>query len=515
MAKQNLLNSAYNPDVLSCLANLSNDEVFTPPDLANAMLDMLPESLFTDPNTRFLDPACKSGVFLREIAKRLIKGLEDVYPDLQKRIDHIFHKQLFGIAITQLTSLLSRRSLYCSVYPNGKYSVSEFKDSEGNIRFRRVNHTWGKDGNCVFCSASKSQYDRDESLENHAYEFIHVKNVEEIFQMKFDVIIGNPPYQLSDGGYKASATPIYNRFVDRAEKLNPRYLCMIIPSRWMTGGKGLTDFRNKMINDKSIKILHDFPNSKDCFSGVDIKGGVCYFLRDRNYEGKCQIFRHLKDEVRLTERYLVEPGDSVFVREDRLLSIKNKAWKDTKSSFESIVSSRKSYGLQGDVFSNTGKYGLPSMSEESLDGSLRVLGLIGNKRVYRYIPKDYPLPKQNPSLNKWKIFVPRNWGEGFLDDVPSSPVVAMPGDLCTETFIEFGPFNTKEEAENALSYFKTKFFRALVNIKKQDQGATKDVYHYVPLVSFEESWTDAKLYRKYGLSDEEISFIEENVKPMD
>lgn len=506
-----LYEKVYNPDVLSCLANLSNDEVFTPPEIVNKMLDMLPQELFSSPDTKFLDPAVKTGVFLREIAKRLIKGLEAVIPDRQQRIDHIFKNQLYGIAITELTSLLSRRSLYCSKYANSDFSVTHFENSDGNIRFKRIPHSFDKSGRCIFCGASETQYDRGEEREYYAYEWIHTLHPEEIFGMKFDVIISNPPYQLNDGGAQASAIPIYNIFVERAIKLNPRYLTMIIPARWMTGGRGLDNYRNQMIHDRRMRILHDFPDSTDCFTGVEIKGGVCFFLWDSKYDGKCSIYRHNKEEVRESIRYLVEEDDSIFVRDDRLISIKNKVKMLNESSFDNIVSSMKPYGLRGDVFKYTQKYGLPEMSTEYKDGFYKVLGLYDLKRVWRYIPNDYPLPSNNPSLNKWKLFVTRNWGIGSFSDVPSQPIIASPGELCTETFIEFGPFDSKKEVENVLSYFQTKFFRVLVSIKKQDQGASKSVYHYVPMQNFKKNWTDKELFDKYKFTKEEIEFIQNSV----
>ena len=510
------LSSSYNPDVLSCIANLSNDEVFTPPEVANAMLDMLPQELFSNPSTTFLDPATKSGVFLREIAKRLLVGLEPTIPDLQERLDHIFQKQLFGIAITEITSLLSRRSLYCSKYPNSIYSVSQFDNVQGNIRFRNLNHRF-KNSKCVYCGAAESEYGEKKrvNLEKHAYEFIHNTNPKEIFDMKFDVIIGNPPYQLSDGGAQASAIPIYNKFVNQAKKLNPHFLCMIIPARWMTGGRGLDSFRDEMIHDDSIKELHDFTDASECFSGVEIKGGVCYFLRDREYHGKCKAFRHSNGEVKESFRMLVEDGDSIFIRDDRLIPIKNKIMESGAESFESIVSSMRPYGLRGDFYGNESKYDLPKVSDNPTGSYYRIVGLDKLKRKYTYAPKNYPLPKTTECLNTYKIFITRNWGIGSYEDVPSMPIIAEPRDICTETFIEIGPFATKEIACNVLSYISTKFFRVLVAIRKQDQGASKAVYHYVPLVDFNKKWTDEELYKEFKLNDDEIEFIESVIKPME
>lgn len=337
-----LNNNIYNPDVLSCIANLSNDEVFTPPDVANAMLDMLPKEVFENPDTKFLDLATKTGVFLREIAKRLIKGLEKKIPDLQERLDHIFHKQLYGIAVTELTSLLARRSLYCSKYPNSIYSVSKFDDIEGNIGFKSIKHTW-INGKCKFCGAAQSEYDRDDSIEQHAYEFIHLDNLEELQKMKFDVIIGNPPYQLSDGGNGKSAKPIYHHFVEQAKKLNPKNLIMIIPSRWFTGGKGLVDFRNAMLNDTHIRKLVDYENFKEVFPGVDLAGGACYFLWEKNYNGPCEVVNCNAGNKVVAIRYLNEY--STFIRQNLAVDIVKKITSKYDKFLAERVSSRKPFGL--------------------------------------------------------------------------------------------------------------------------------------------------------------------------
>ena len=501
----------YNPDVLSCLANLSNDEVFTPPEVANSMLDMLPQELFSDPNTKFLDPACKSGVFLREIAKRLLAGLEPILPDLQQRIDHIFHHQLYGIAITELTSLLSRRGVYCSKYPNSVYSVSRFDDAEGNIRYKRIPHRW-KNGKCVFCGAAQSQYDRDEMLETHAYELIHTTKPEDIFKMKFDVIISNPPYQLSDGGGNgASAKPIYQLFVQQAQKMNPRYLSMIIPSRWFAGGKGLDEFRDRMLNDNRIRVIHDYPEASDCFSGVQIKGGVCYFLWNRDEHGDCSVYSHKGDAVQgPIIRPLLEAGCGTFIRYNEAVSVIHKVMAKNEPSMETLVSTRLPFGLP-----NTFKGNKVKNSPSDL-----LVYVSGNDREVRgsaaYVARNV-IARGTEMIGWHKVYIAKagSGSDSFPHPILPKPFYGAPDTVCNESYLVIGPFKDKQECENVMSYIATRFFRFLVLQKKNSQNAAKGVYQLVPQQDFSKPWTDAELYAKYGLSDEEIAFIESMIRPMD
>lgn len=506
--------SAYNPDVLSCIANLSNDEVFTPPEVANAMLDLLPQELFRDPSTKFLDPAVKSGVFLREITKRLLKGLEDVIPDLQERLDHILHDQVYGIAITEMTSLLARRSVYCSKFPNGPYSVSHFEDIQGNIRFKNTKHRW-KDGKCVFCGASEKEYGeqkRGEGLEGHAYEFIHTTRPEEILKMKFDVIISNPPYQLNTVSGETTnvskqAKPIYNLFVEQAKKLNPRYICMIIPSRWFAGGLGLDTFRQTMMEDKHISDLVDYSNAKDCFPQNSISGGVCYFLRKRDIVGPCK-FKNINGRIVTEEtRYLSE--FPVVVRYNSAVDIIRKVQEKAISFLKEEVSPISPFAIPTKVSGEA----TPSARYNITLYTSRGVGYINKSEIQSNIKY----------LDKYKVMVSQIGAEhagepgkdGKFRVLTSSMRVMTPDEVCTNSYIVIGAYTDPSIANNVLEYLKTKFVRFLVLQAVSSIHISRTSFTFVPMVDFTKSWTDEELYTKFGLTDDEIAFIESMIKPME
>jgi site-specific DNA-methyltransferase (adenine-specific) len=494
------LNTEYNPDVLNCLANLSSDEVFSPPGLVNEMLDQLPKSLWKDKSATFLDPVCKSGVFLREIARRLLIGLEEEIPSLQKRVNHIFGKQLFGIAITDLTALMSRRSLYCSKAANNRYSTcTAFNNSDGNIRYTRIKHTWLKE-NCVFCSASKKEYDRKEGLDTHAYEFIHTSDPAGLFNMKFDVIIGNPPYQLSDAGDSTGSSPIYQHFVEQAKRLNPRYLSMIIPSRWFAGGKGLEDFRATMLKDKRITRLVDYPVAGDVFPGVKIIGGVCYFLWSRDARSDCKVTTCMGGK----SDTLARPLDQfpTFVRFNKAVSILEKIQSKGHPSIVSQVSTQKPFGLRTFV--------RPSGSGN--------ITLFANKSVGK-IEKS-KIASGHELLDKWKVLLSKGYGEGgetreYPRKILGKPIVAPPNSACTETYIVVGAYESEAEANNLAVYLRTRLIRFLVGLMKNTQDLSKEKFGFVPALSMKKIWDEKRLHDYFGITDAEVAFIDTIIRPVE
>lgn len=522
-----------NPDVLTCIANLSNDEVFTPPEFAGKMLDTLETawaagnegaSIWADSTVKFLDPCTKSGVFLREITTRLIKGLAEEIPDLQTRVDHILTRQVFGIGITRLTSLLARRSLYCSKHATGEHSVAKsFESDDGNIWFERTEHEWDK-GRCVFCGASEETLGRGDDLETYAYPFIHSDNINarlsELFgsNMQFDVIVGNPPYQLADGGQGASAVPIYNKFVEQAKVLQPRYLSMVIPARWFFGGRGLDAFRRSMLEDARIRKIVDFSDSRQCFPSVDVAGGICYFLWDRDNEGDCEIVSSgVSGQQTSSVRPLLETGCDILIRNNDSIAILRKVvLKETGETgvilplnlrFDQQVSGQKPFGLRT-FFRGSAKKGQ--------DNDILVLQSGGRAWTSRA-----QVPDGTTLIDKWKVFTSKSSAEhaGQVDKNGMRKVLSLsgvlpPGSVVTETYVLLGTYDSEAEAKNCFSYAATKFFRYLVTVRASAQDLPRISYSFVPMQDFSRPWSDKDLYAKYELSEDEIALIENTIRPM-
>ncbi len=519
-----------NPDVLTCIANLSNDEVFTPPQFANRMLETLTEAwadahdganIWGDPTVTFLDPVTKSGVFLREITSRLTHGLQGQIPDLQDRVDHILCKQVFGIGITYLTSLMARRSVYCSKHADGKYSIAKsFDREEGNIWFERLDHTW-HDDKCLYCGANKRDYDRGIDLESHAYAFIHTDDIKtrlaELFgdDMQFDVVIGNPPYQLGQSGGDAIgsfAMPIYQKFVDAAKALGPRYLTMVIPSRWFAGGRGLDVFRQEMLTDRRLRALVDFPDSRDVFAGVDIAGGISYFLWDAAWQDSCEVTTFSDGVAGPSMKRHLDEYD-ILVRYNEAVSILHRVLTAPDGgTFESLAN--RVAPIQ------------PFSIRTNFRGAESDTGMTTPVRIFQnggsgWIERD-DIPRNTEWVDQWKVFLSGTASEhgGQTDRsgtrrVFSRILIGGPGTACTETYLVANRFQTESEAVNFGAYLRTKFVRFLVSLRTNTQHLYSERFAFVPDLRMDRLWTDAELYEEYGLTSREIEYIESRIKPMD
>ncbi|MEI6251109.1 MAG: Eco57I restriction-modification methylase domain-containing protein [Actinomycetes bacterium] len=509
-----------NPDVLTCIANLSNDEVFTPPEFANRMLDTLTEAwaannkganLWADKTVKFLDPFTKSGVFLREITSRLTKGLEKEIPNLEKRVNHILTKQVFGIAITQITALLARRSVYCSKYANGEHSIAKsFSSDDGNIWFKRMEHTWG-DTKCEFCGAPRAILEREADLENYAYAFIHTDNIKtrlaEIFggKMQFDVIIGNPPYQMKGGAGGSSDSSIYHLFVEQAKKLEPKFLSMVVPSRWLAGGRGLDEFRKEMLSSRKLLRLVDFPVASEIFPNVEIKGGICYFLHSDAHKGPCEVTVIRGGEETTSSRQLDE--FDVFVRDSKAVGILRKVLKLGEQPITGILTADTPFGIATNF---------DDFHEKKKAGDVALYYVRSGKRDIGFVPQTI-ITKNASLIDKWKVLVPKAGSDGgkkIPDSVLGKPWLSAPPSVATQTFLAFC-VASEEEAQSIESYYRTKFFRHLVSLRKLTQDALRPMYSWVPVQAWDRTWTDKVLYKKYGLTKEEIEYIESVIRPME
>lgn len=482
-------------DILEYLQCMVNTETPTPPKIVNDMLDLIPESVWLDDNAKILCPACKDGIFLREASLRILrKKYETMGPtEFRKHqdeiTDHILRNRMFGIAISYRGYRVTKRSLYtCS----DKYS---------NI-------------DNIFFDESLGRYVKDKDgkeVEKQCFHFIeNIDEVSKFFEgkgvkdMQFDVIIGNPPYQLNVGVEQESyAVPLYHKFIQTAQKLEARYISMIVPSRWFAGGRGLDEFREKMLHDTRLRVIHDYLCSYACFPNVEIKGGVCYFLWNRDEKGPCNIITHHSDkEINTATRPLLENGLDTFIRFNRGIPILNKVYSN-KDTFASLVSPQTPFGLISS-FKNYKKEPFPDC--------IKLYIAKGNG----YIEKKQ-ITKNHDLVDKYKIYITKSYGagEGYPHQILNKPFIGEPGSCCTQTYLSIGPFETAKEAQNALSYIKTKFFRFMVLLKKNTQDAMRGVYQFVPMQNFNEEWTDEKLYKKYNINADEIAFIESMIRPMD
>lgn len=546
-AIENAADYIENFDILETITNVGNDEVFTPRKICEEMLNSLPKEVWHNPDLKWLNPCTKNGIFEREIALRLDKGLTEVIPNQEERRKHILQKMIYSIGLTKFTAHVARRTLYyCTAanrkcdgkkaedgthYVNG-YAIGNghwFDDSEGNIKSPIGEHVFegtGKEKKCKYCGIkSDSMYVDPLQREQYAYEFIHEyhsfaleKHLQNRFfggnrNMKFDIIIGNPPYQLRDesGASSDSAVPIYNKFIEQAISLNPKYLCMIVPSKWMVGGRGLDTFREKMLSDTHISLLYDYENAQECFPTNHIDGGVCYFVWDRDHNDKTlHIFKSTSGEITESKHFLKNDFSKFVIRDSSLFQLLER-FKNTKS-FSSIVSFTKPYGIRKYLFNDPDRYPNSGLSESSFPNSVKIYGVKGikggAKRVVGYVKKSL-VSSNSEEIQKYKIFFTTSYSTNAVE--PPEPILGLPGEVCTETFLRIGPFDTENEMKNCLSYIKTKFFKFLLYHGKGTMQVNKDVFNLIPLVSFSESWSDEKINKHFGLSKEDIELLNSKI----
>jgi site-specific DNA-methyltransferase (adenine-specific) len=499
-----LINASRSRDILECIASLSSDEVATPPVVANQVLDLLPAEVWSNKDLRWLDPACKTGVFLREAARRLMEGLKDSIPDEAERRRHIFTKMLHGYAITELTAQISRRSTYYNKdASNQELSVVPFSSPEGNIWFSGDDHSYNADSKCGVCGAGQEAFGAPGNRERHAYDFIHKPGD----SMKFDVIVGNPPYQLDAAGFGRQATPIYDLFVEQAIRLQPRYIAMIIPSRWFTGGMGLSQFRDKMLNTRHLKSIHDFANSEWLFPGVQVKGGVCYFLWDNSWGGACEFNEMNETQIVTSEvRDLSEHGD-ILVRHSKARGIIAKVTQKSHamhlSMFTEHMSGLNPFGIPSNFAGGTKSLGSESVNLHTKDGVLTVNRdtVVSNRHL----------------LEKWKVFLSKAGpnGAGYPNKILGRVFVDGPSSACTHSYFIAATCSSKEEASRIAMYLHQRLPRFLAAMRMATQDISRERFLWVPYPTSEVPVTDEELYAFFDITSEESDYIDSLVTRME
>lgn len=445
---------------------------------------------FWNPNVKFLEINSKTGLYPLYITYTAYRVLRQAN---QRKTDaELWEKALkdsvFVICKTPMAEYITKRTL------------AGFKDIKVNAKY--------------YPNLLKEAQESPKELAKKICDGIEFWKVGEK-EMKFDAIVGNPPYGMDNGGN--NKLPIFTDFVNISKYLEPKYFSLIMPSRWLQGGnRGLDEFLQEMITDTRISYFSDFTDPKIVFPGVEIKGGVCYFLWDKYHNGKCHYLLHDKNgNIEESRRFLKADSCNTFIRYKLCLSILEKVQDKEEDSFSKLVSMREPFALKSDFFTKYKKYGFATLSSSKIKDGITVYGYYNSKRAVRYLPANAPIKRNRESIPLYKAFIPKAYGCGAIGEEIPTPILGTPMSVCTETYYLVGGFKTGDEVKNLISYLKTKFFRLLVGLKKITQNTTHRSYDFVPIQDFSKPWTDAELYAKYGLTQEEIDFIESMIKPME
>jgi hypothetical protein len=455
-------------------SRMSDSEIVTPEIVTDKILSTIPSEGIKG-STILLDIASKQGEFVYATFKKFGKNVaNNFYSIPTSKIAYEFTRKVYNLLELNLDNIESSYSSYSLIEENDLIKDKTIKINNNN--------------------------------------------------MKFDVIVGNPPYQQKDGGAKASAKPIYQNFIDIAKQLNPTYISMIMPTRWYAGGKGLGSFRKKMLDDIKISELHDFLKPELIFPNINLRGGVCYFLRDSNYDNSKDLTKVFTYGDNLTpilnSRNLKTEDSDILIRHSIAVDIIQKVKSKEFESFENHISSRKPFGLDAKIVENK------NIFKGSKKGLNAPVLCYGRRKKIGYIEKD-EITKNTIWIGKYKIFTPRanNIGTELGDDNLNTFIGEI-NSVCTESHIVVGIDLSLDRisALNLCKYFKTKFARFQHSIGKASQDATSKTYKFIPLQSFTSKsdidWNksikeiDQQLYKKYKLTDKEIDFIKKMIKSM-
>ncbi len=476
---------------------LGESEVITPKHICKDMIDMIDDAdlrAVMDNGNKVLDIAGKAGEFALAVLEKYIalgydkEALKDaIYTIPTSGITYEFTRMIYEILGLNVNNIATKFN---------SYSLLDVKDEDDDIDYAKVAMLLRQ--NKPFDTITMN----DEITEGDE-------------MVNFDVVVGNPPYQVSDGGAQASARPIYHNFVGLSKKVEPSFMTLIMPTRWYAGGKGLDEFRNDMLNDASVSELHDFLHPEEVFPDTNNRGGVCYLLWDHKYVKTDSDVRIVSHEgngvVKTSTRKLRYKDLDIFIRNSAAISILNKVIVDeTVDTMEHHISPRRPFGLDGN-FIKTADF------KKEATGMVDPIKCYGKAKTVGYVERS-SIPSHTEWIDKWKVFMPyaNNIGTELSDDNQNTFVVA-PKSICTETFLIAGMDMDLDEASaiNLSNYLRTRFARFLLSMAKISQHGTSKTYRFVPTQDFSRAWTEADLYAKYGLTEEEIAFIESMIKPME